>query len=65
MSSHHHHQAVGSNGQMLAQPDPLPLQAPEINASESISALILLAGMLAVLAGRQTRHNLNPKVAND
>ena len=53
MSSHHHHQTVGSNGQ-LAQPDPMPVKAPEINASESVSALLLLAGMLTVLLGRRT-----------
>ena len=29
-------------------------KAPEINASESVSALLLLAGMLAVLLGRRT-----------
>ena len=52
MSSHHHHQTVAANGQLLPQPD-RPLAAPEISGGGAIGALLLLAGCIAILTAKR------------
>jgi hypothetical protein len=47
--THHHHTAVDASGHIL----PSTVKAPEINPSEGFAAVLLLAGMLAVLVGRR------------
>jgi hypothetical protein len=50
--THHRTQAVDNHGTVYQQPGK-PLAAPEINASEGLTAVLLLAGMLAVLMGKR------------
>lgn len=53
MSSHHHTNAVDSHGTVYQNPGET-LQAPEIDPSTGFTAILLLAGLLAVLVGRRT-----------
>lgn len=48
--THHHTSAVDSHGTVYQVK---PLAAPEINPSEGLTAVLLLAGMLAVLMGKR------------
>jgi hypothetical protein len=50
--THHHHTAVDSHGNV--QPGQT-VQAPEIDPSAGLSAVLLLAGLLAVLVGKRTK----------
>jgi uncharacterized protein (TIGR03382 family) len=45
-----HHNRADSHGQIQTD---TPVQAPELNASEGFTAVLLLAGLLAVLMGRR------------
>jgi uncharacterized protein (TIGR03382 family) len=49
MSSHHHTNAVDSHGTVYEK----PVQAPEIDPSVGFTAILFLAGVLAVLVGRR------------
>jgi hypothetical protein len=44
------------NQVQTAPPPPNTVQAPEIGANGALSALLLLAGILAVMLGRRPRH---------
>ena len=49
MSIFKHHSRADNHGTI--QTDGKPLPAPEINPTEGVSALLLLAGLLAVICG--------------
>ena len=50
--THHHTNGVDSHGTVYQQPGK-PLAAPEINADAGLTAVLLLAGVLAVLVGKR------------
>lgn len=47
-----HHTAVDAHGKIIEVPAK-PLQAPEISPDAGLTAVLLLAGTLAVLVGRR------------
>jgi hypothetical protein len=47
--THHHTNAATSDGTVYNK----PVQAPEINADAGLTAVLLLAGVLAVLVGKR------------
>lgn len=53
--THHHTNAVDSHGTVYQVPGHggETLQAPEIDPGNALGPMLLLAGMLAVLAGRR------------
>lgn len=46
-----HHTKVNSQGHIVQTPQ--PVAAPEINPSEAGTALLLLAGLIAIICGKR------------
>lgn len=52
--THHHNNAVTAHGTVIASPLTV-VKAPEIDPTAGFSAVLLLAGVLAVIMGRRAR----------